>query len=57
MVIDDLKMICCIVEILLKKVGCDVIMVIDGFDVLVKIVDIYLNIIFVDIMMLCLDGY
>lgn len=57
MVIDDSKIICCIVEIFLKKVGCEVIIVIDGFDVLVKIVDFQLDIIFVDIMMFCLDGY
>lgn len=40
MVIDDSKIICWIVEILLKKVGCIVIIVIDGFDVLLKIVDL-----------------
>lgn len=39
MVIDDFKMIWCMVEILLKKEGCDVLIVVDGFEVLVKIFD------------------
>lgn len=39
MVIDDLKIICRIVEILFKCEGCEVVIVIDGFEVLVKIVD------------------
>ncbi len=57
MVIDDSKTIRRTAETLLKKVGCDVITAIDGFDALAKIADTHPNIIFVDIMMPRLDGY
>ncbi|ENS4065433.1 response regulator [Pseudomonas aeruginosa] len=49
MVIDDSKTIRRTAETLLKKVGCDVITAIDGFDALAKIADTHPNIIFVDI--------
>lgn len=39
MVIDDSKTIRRTAETLLKKVGCDVITAIDGFDALAKIAD------------------
>lgn len=57
MVIDDSKTIRRTAETLLKKVGCEVITAIDGFDALAKIADVKPNIIFVDIMMPRLDGY
>ena len=57
MVIDDSKTIRRTAETLLKKVGCDVITAIDGFDALAKIADSRPGIIFVDIMMPRLDGY
>ena len=49
MVIDDSKTIRRTAETLLKKVGCEVITAIDGFDALAKIADAKPNIIFVDI--------
>ena len=57
MVIDDSKTIRRTAESLLKKVGCEVITAIDGFDALAKIADTNPSIIFVDIMMPRLDGY
>lgn len=57
MVIDDSKTIRRTAESLLKKVGCEVITAIDGFDALAKIADTHPSIIFVDIMMPRLDGY
>jgi twitching motility two-component system response regulator PilG len=57
MVIDDSKTIRRTAETLLKKVGCDVITAIDGFDALAKIADQKPDIIFIDIMMPRLDGY
>jgi len=57
MVIDDSKTIRRTAETLLKKVGCDVITAIDGFDALAKIADGKPDIIFIDIMMPRLDGY
>lgn len=57
MVIDDSKTIRRTAETLLKKVGCDVITAVDGFDALAKIADHKPQIIFVDIMMPRLDGY
>lgn len=57
MVIDDSKTIRRTAETLLKKVGCDVITAVDGFDALAKIADSHPRIIFVDIMMPRLDGY
>ncbi len=57
MVIDDSKTIRRTAETLLKKVGCEVITAIDGFDALAKSADSHPHIIFVDIMMPRLDGY
>jgi twitching motility two-component system response regulator PilG len=57
MVIDDSKTIRRTAESLLKKVGCEVITAVDGFDALAKIADSQPSIIFVDIMMPRLDGY
>lgn len=57
MVIDDSKTIRRTAETLLKKVGCEVITAVDGFDALAKIADHKPDIIFVDIMMPRLDGY
>ena len=57
MVIDDSKTIRRTAETLLSKVGCDVVTAVDGFDALAKIADTRPSIIFVDIMMLRLDGY
>ena len=57
MVIDDSKTIRRTAESLLKKVGCEVITAIDGFDALAKIADTHPSIIFVDIMMPRLDIY
>ena len=57
MVIDDSKTIRRTAETLLKKVGCEVITAVDGFDALAKIADHQPDIVFVDIMMPRLDGY
>lgn len=57
MVIDDSKTIRRTAETLLKKVGCEVVTAVDGFDALAKIADNKPDIIFVDIMMPRLDGY
>ena len=57
MVIDDSKTIRRSAETLFKKVGCDVVTAIDGFEALAKITVHKPDIIFVDIMMPRLDGY
>ncbi len=57
MVIDDSKTIRRTAETLLKKEGCDVITVDNGYEALSKISDLNPEIIFVDIMMPRLDGY
>ena len=57
MIIDDSKTIRRTAETLLKKVGCEVITAVDGFDALAKIADNEPHVIFVDIMMPRLDGY
>ena len=57
MVIDDSKTIRRTAETLLKKVGCEVVTALDGFDALSKIADQKHDIIFIDIMMPRLDGY
>ena len=57
MVIDDSKTIHRTAETLLKKEGCDVITVDNGYEALSQISDLEPNIIFVDIMMPRLDGY
>jgi len=57
MVIDDSKTIRRSAETLLKKVGCNVVTAVDGFEALAKITEHKPDIIFVDIMMPRLDGY
>lgn len=57
MVIDDSKTIRRSAETLLKKVGCEVVTAIDGFEALAKITEHKPDIIFVDIMMPRLDDY
>ncbi len=57
MVIDDSKTIRRSAETLLKKVGCEVVTAVDGFEALAKITMHKPDIIFVDIMMPRLDGY
>lgn len=57
MVIDDSKTIRRTAEMLLQRVGCDVITAVDGFEALAKIADHAPDIIFIDIMMPRLDGY
>ena len=57
MVIDDSKTIRRSAETLLKKVGCEVVTAVDGFEALAKITVNKPDIIFVDIMMPRLDGY
>ena len=57
MIIDDSKTIRRTAETLLAKAGCEVITAVDGFDALAKIADTNPDLIFVDIMMLRLDGY
>ncbi|WP_154222208.1 twitching motility response regulator PilG [Marinicella rhabdoformis] len=57
MVIDDSKTIRRTAETLLKKEGCEVITVDNGYEALSQISDLEPNIIFVDIMMPRLDGY
>lgn len=57
MVVDDSKTIRRTAESLLKKVGCEVITAIDGFEALALVADLHPDVIFVDIMMPRLDGY
>ncbi len=57
MVIDDSKTIRRSAETLLKRVGCEVVTAIDGYEALAKIAEHNPDIIFVDIMMPRLDGY
>lgn len=57
MVIDDSKTIRRSAETLLRKVGCEVVTAVDGFEALAKITVHKPDIIFVDIMMPRLDGY
>ena len=57
MVIDDSKTIRRTAETLLKKEGCDVVSVENGYEALSLISDLHPDIIFVDIMMPRLDGY
>ncbi len=57
MIIDDSKTIRGAAESLLKKVGCEVLTAIDGFEALVLIAEGRPDVIFVDIMMPRLDGY
>lgn len=57
MVIDDSKTIRRTAEMLLQRVGCNVVTAVDGFEALAKIADHNPDIIFIDIMMPRLDGY
>lgn len=57
MVIDDSKTIRRTAETLLKKEGCNVVSVENGYEALSLISDLHPDIIFVDIMMPRLDGY
>ena len=57
MVIDDSKTIRRTAESLLKKVGCDVTTVNDGFEALSAVVEFKPDLIFMDVMMPRLDGY
>jgi twitching motility two-component system response regulator PilG len=57
MVIDDSKTIRRTAESLLKKVGCDVTTVNDGFEALAAVVEFKPDLIFMDVMMPRLDGY
>jgi twitching motility two-component system response regulator PilG len=57
MVIDDSKTIRRIADNIFKKVGCEVVTAVDGFEALAKITVHKPDIIFVDIMMPRLDGY
>ena len=57
MVIDDSKTIRRTAESLLKKAGCDVATVNDGFEALSAVVEFKPELIFMDVMMPRLDGY
>ncbi len=57
LIIDDSKTIRRTAELLLEKVGCQVVSAIDGFDALSKITEHQPQLIFIDIMMPRLDGY
>jgi twitching motility two-component system response regulator PilG len=57
MVVDDSKTIRRTAESLLKKAGCEVVTVTDGFEALSAVVEFKPDLIFMDIMMPRLDGY
>lgn len=57
MVIDDSNTIRRSAEIFLTQSKCEIILAVDGFDAMAKIIDTRPDIIFVDIMMPRLDGY
>jgi len=57
MVIDDSNTIRRSAEIFLTQSKCEIILAVDGFDAMAKIIDNHPDIIFVDIMMPRLDGY
>ncbi|WP_296403624.1 twitching motility response regulator PilG [Psychrobacter sp.] len=57
MVIDDSKTIRRTAEMLLQRVGCEVVTAVDGFEALAKIADHKPELIFIDVMMPRLDGY
>ena len=57
MVIDDSNTIRRSAEIFLTQSKCEIILAVDGFDAMDKIIDTHPDIIFVDIMMPRLDGY
>lgn len=57
MVIDDSKTIRRTAEMLLQRVGYEVVTAVDGFEALAKIADHKPELIFIDVMMPRLDGY
>lgn len=57
MIIDDSNTIRRSAEIFLTQSKCEIILAVDGFDAMAKIIDNHPDIIFVDIMMPRLDGY
>jgi twitching motility two-component system response regulator PilG len=57
MVVDDSKTIRHTAESLLRKAGCDVVTVSDGFEALSAVVEHKPDLIFMDVMMPRLDGY
>lgn len=57
MVIDDSNTIRRSAEIFLTQSKCEIILAVDGFDAMAKIIDSRPDVIFVDIMMPRLDGY
>ncbi|MXS85332.1 response regulator [Nitrosomonas sp. HPC101] len=57
MVVDDSNTIRRSAEIFLAHSGCKVILAIDGFDAMAKVIDYQPDIIFLDIVMPRLDGY
>lgn len=57
MVIDDSNTIRRSAEIFLTQSKCEIILAVDGFDAMAKIIDSHPDVIFVDIMMPRLDGY
>src|ERR1043166_3289012 len=57
LVIDDSNTIRRSAEMFLRQAGYEVILAEDGFDALAKISDHETQVVFVDIMMTCLDGY
>jgi twitching motility two-component system response regulator PilG len=57
MVIDDSNTIRRSAEIFLTQSKCEIILAVDGFDAMAKIIDSHPDVIFIDIMMPRLDGY
>jgi twitching motility two-component system response regulator PilG len=57
MIIDDSNTIRRSAEIFLTQSKCEIILAVDGFDAMAKIIDSHPDVIFVDIMMPRLDGY
>lgn len=57
MIIDDSNTIRRSAEIFLTQSKCEIILAVDGFDAMAKIIDSRPDVIFVDIMMPRLDGY
>ena len=57
LVVDDSSTIRRSAEIFLSSSGCEIILAVDGFDALAKVVDNQPDIIFVDVVMPRLDGY
>ncbi|MDR4516749.1 MAG: response regulator [Nitrosomonas sp.] len=57
LVVDDSSTIRRSAEIFLSNTGCEIILAVDGFDALAKVVDNQPDIIFVDVVMPRLDGY